>query len=102
MKSWYNLTKKEAYSLENEFISKEMGKYENDAMHIQVIIGIFVLLLCTVILTISIMLSSVKWYIFISLLLGIILGILIIVLATIEYHNKFNSWLEVTHKIIRK
>lgn len=102
MKSWYELTKKEANKLEKEFISNEMGEYENDAMHLQVITGVLILVLCTIILSMLIFLTEVKWYLFVLLLLGIILGIIIVVLATIEYHNKFNSWLEVEHKIIRK
>ena len=102
MKSWYDLSKKEAFELEEEFLSHEVAREENRAMHFQIIIGVFVLVFCTVLLSVFIMLATIEWYVFVLLLLGIIVGILLVLLSTIEYHSKFNSWLEIKHKIIKK
>jgi hypothetical protein len=102
MKSWYDLTNKEAKELERKFLSHEKAKEENLAMHMQIIIGIFLIVLCTSILTTLIIIDNIKWYIFIILLLSIFIGILLVILSTIEYHIKFNSWLEINHKIIKK
>lgn len=100
--SWYDLTKKEAYDLEKEFISKDMGKNANNAMHISIIIGIFTFVICTLILEFLMLSDYVDPYNFTIMVILIILGILIVVSATIEYHIKFNSWLKVKHKIIKK
>ncbi len=103
MKSWYDLTKKQAQELEHEFLNHEVAKEENMAMHLQIVIAVFVLVLCTTTLTMLLFfLGNITWYLFIILLLGIIVGILLVVLSTVEYHAKFNSWLEVKHKIIKK
>lgn len=100
--SWYDLSKKEAYDLEKEFVSKDMGRNANDAMHICVIIGIVVFVICTIILEILAICGGLNTYNFIVMILFILLGMIIVVGSTIEYHIKFNSWLKVKHKIIKK
>lgn len=102
MKSWYDLTKKEANELEKEFLTHEVAKEENKAMHLQIMLGVFVLVLCTLFLNIIIIIGEIKAYTFMILLFGIVIGIIIVVMSTIEYHLKFNSWLLVKHKIVKK
>lgn len=102
MKSWYDLTKKEANELEKEFLTHEVAKEENKAMHLQIMLGVFVLVLCTLFLNIIIIIGEIKAYTFMILLFGIVIGIIIVVMSTIEYHMKFNSWLLVKHKIVKK
>lgn len=102
MKSWYDLTKKEANELEKDFLTHEVAKEENKAMHLQIMLGVFVLVLCTLFLNIIIIIGEIKAYTFMILLLGIVIGIIIVVMSTIEYHMKFNSWLLVKHKIVKK
>ena len=101
-KSWYSLTKKETKKLEEEFLKNEVALSENRAMHIQIIVGVTLLVLCTIILSFSVLYSNIDTYLFIILLIGIFLGMTLVVMATIEYHMKFNSWLYVEHKIIKK
>ena len=100
--SWYDLSKEEACNLEKEFVSKDMGKVANDAMHICVIIGIFTFAICAFILEFFILSGCVTPYNFTMMITLILLGTLIVVGATIEYHIKFNSWLKVKHRIIKK
>lgn len=100
--SWYDLSKKEACNLEKEFTSKDMGKVANNAMHICVIIGIFTFVLCSFILEFFILSGYVTPYNFTVMIILILLGTFIVVGATIEYHTKFNSWLKVKHRIIKK
>lgn len=102
MKSWYDLTKKEANELEKEFLTHEVAKEENKAMHLQIMLGVFVLVLCTLFLNIIIIIGEIKAYTFMILLFGIVIAIIIVVMSTIEYHMKFNSWLLVKHKIVKK
>ena len=102
MKSWYDLTKKEANELEKEFLTHEVAKEENKAMHLQIMLGVFVLVLCTLFLNIIIFIGEIKAYTFMILLFGIVIAIIIVVMSTIEYHMKFNSWLLVKHKIVKK
>ena len=102
MKSWYDLTKKEANELEKDFLTHEVAKEENKAMHLQIMLGVFVLVLCTLFLNIIIIIGEIKAYTFMILLFGIVIGIIIVVMSTIEYHMKFNSWLLVKHKIVKK
>ena len=94
MKSWYDLTKKEANELEKEFLTHEVAKEENKAMHLQIMLGVFVLVLCTLFLNIIIIIGEIKAYTFMILLFGIVIAIIIVVMSTIEYHMKFNSWLK--------
>ena len=101
-KSWYDLSYKKAYELEKEFVSHDMGKDANQAMHIQVVLGIFTFVLSALLLVFLLLSHLVNPYIFTILLLFIILGMIIVVGGTIEYHLKFNSWLKVTKKIIKK
>lgn len=101
-KSWYDLSYEEAIELEKEFVSKDMGKNANDAMHICVVIGIVTFVFFTILLSVSLMLKSINVYSFIIMLGFILLGIVIVVGSTIEYHIKFNSWLYVKKKIIKK
>lgn len=100
--SWYDLSKNEAYRLEREFISKDMGKNANDAMHICVIIGIVTFVICSLILEFLMISGNINCYNFTIMLVLILLGGIIVVSATFEYHVKFNSWLKVKHKIIKK
>jgi len=102
MKSWYSLNKKDTKKLENEFLKGEVAKEENLAMHIQIVLGVFLIVLCSTLLTEIIMFNVNNNYLFVILLIGTLLGILIVVMSTIEYHIKFNSWLEIKHKIIKK
>ena len=102
MKSWYDLSKKESKKLEQEFLSHEVAREENKAMHLQIIFGVFVLVLSTIILNEMILFNVENNYLFIILLLGIFIGITIVVMSTIEYHIKFNSWLSIKHNIIKK
>ena len=89
MKSWYELTKKEAKKLEDEFLSHE-------------VFAVILIFINTVIMYMSLVLKCINPYIFIILLLAILSGIFIVVMATIEYHIKFNSWLLTKHKIVKK
>lgn len=100
-RSWYDLSKKEAIELEKEFTSKDMGKSANDAMHICIIIGIIITIIFSFLLGIF-LISLNNPYIFTMIITFILLGIIIIVRSTIEYHTKFNSWLEINKKIIKK
>ena len=102
MKSWYDLKKEEAEKLEKEFLSHEVAREENLAMHLQIILGIFLVVICFSILFAMLLVNNINMYVFILLLLGIFMGILIVVMATIEYHIKFNSWLLTKHKIVKK
>ena len=102
MKSWYDLTKKDAIKLENEFLGYEVAKEENMAMHLQIILGVVVLVLCTLTLSLILFYGNPSIYLFVILLLGILTGIIIVVMSTVEYHSKFNSWLYVKHKIVKK
>ena len=99
-KSWYDLDNQEAKKLEQEFLSHEMGKYANDAMHICVIIGIITFVLSAIIL--ATFLSNMTPYLFVIMILFIISGMIIIVGSTIEYHVKFNAWLKTAKKRINK
>lgn len=100
--SWYDLSKEDTCRLEKEFVSNDMGKIANDAMHICVIIGIFTFVICSFILEFLMISKLVNPYNFTVLVILILLGTLIVVGATIEYHIKFNSWLKVNYKIIKK
>ena len=100
--SWYDLSKEEACNLEKEFISKDMGKVANNAMHICVVIGIFTFVICSFILEFLMLSGCVTPYSFTVMIILILLGTFIVVGATIEYHTKFNSWLKVKHRIIKK
>lgn len=102
MKSWYSLTKKDARKLEDEFLKHEVAREENIAMHLQIVLGILLVIICTSILFAFIITDIINWYIFVLLLFGLIMGIIIVAMATIEYHIKFNSWLLVKHKIVKK
>ncbi len=101
-KSWYDLSYKEASTLEKEFISHDIGKDANDAMHLCIVIGIITFVLSAIILAILIFNNKLNPYVFTILILGILLGMIIVVASTIEYHIKFNSWLKTTKKIIKK
>lgn len=101
-KSWYDLSVEETNKLEKEFISNDMGKVANDAMHICVITGIMVFVFNAIILSILLLTNCINPYSFTILILFIIFGLIIVVSSTIEYHIKFNSWLKVTKKIIKK
>ncbi len=101
-KSWYDLSYKEAKKLESEFISHDIGSDANYAMHLCVIIGIITFVLSAIILSTLMLINKINPYTFTILLLGIILGMIIVVSSTIEYHIKFNSWLKITKKIIKK
>ena len=101
-KSWYDLSYDEAYKLEKEFISHDMGNDANKAMHLQIIIGIVTFLLGAIFLLIMFFRNILTLYSFTIMLLFIILGIVVVVSSTIEYHMKFNSWLKVKKKIIKK
>lgn len=100
--SWYDLSKEEASDLEREFISNDMGRDANVAMHICIIIGVIVFVICTVILEVLVISGGVNPYNFVVMILFILLGMVIVVGSTIEYHMKFNSWLKVKYKIIKK
>lgn len=102
MKSWYSLTKKDARELENEFLKHEVAREENIAMHLQIVLGILLVIICTSILFACIITNVINWYVFVLLLFGLIMGIIIVAMATIEYHIKFNSWLLIKHKIVKK
>ena len=102
MKSWYDLTKKESKKLESEFLTHEVAKEENLAMHLQIVLGVSLIILCTLLLCLLFFSENINCYLFIMLLIGIFMGIIIVVMSTIEYHLKFNSWLEINHKIVKK
>lgn len=102
MKSWYDLKKEEAKRLELEFLEYEVAREENIAMHLQVFFGIFLVVVCFSILLAMVLLNVDNIYVFVLLLFGLIMGIIIVVMATIEYHIKFNSWLLIKHKIVKK
>ena len=101
-KSWYDLSYKDAEKLEKEFLSHELGKDANYAMKICIIIGIITFVFSAIILSTIMLINKLNPYIFTILILGIVMGMLIVVLSTIEYHIKFNSWLKVTKKIRKK
>ena len=101
-KSWYDLSFKEAYSLEKEFISHDMGGNANHAMHTCVVIGIVTFVLSAVLLAIMLFSESMNSYLFVVAILFMLFGMILVVASTIEYHIKFNSWLEVTKNIIKK
>ena len=102
MKSWYDLKKKEALQLEKEFLEHEVAREENLAMHMQIILGVFLVVICFSILFFMLIFDMVNVYAFILMLFGTLMGIIIVVMSTIEYHIKFNSWLLVKHKIVKK
>ena len=102
MKSWYELDKKRARKLEKEFLEHEVAREENLAMHLQIILGIFLVVICFSILFALLIVNKLNVYLFVLLLLGTIIGMIIIVMATIEYHIKFNSWLLIKYKIVKK
>lgn len=101
-KSWYDLSFKEAEMLEKEFISHDMGRDANDAMHLCIIAGIFTFVLSAIIMGIMFVCNNINVYLFVITLLFVILGMVIVVMGTIEYHIKFNSWLKETKSIIKK
>ena len=101
-KSWYDLSYKEVCELEKEFMSHDMGKYANQAMHIQIMIGIITFVFGALVLVFLLLSDFINSYIFTIMLLFILLGMIIVVASTIEYHIKFNSWLKVKKKIIKK
>ena len=101
-KSWYDLSYEKSCELEQEFISHDMGKYANQAMHIQVMIGIITFVVSAILLALLLYSSVLSIYMFVILIMFIVLGMVIIVASTIEYHMKFNSWLKVTKRIIKK
>ena len=102
MKSWYDLSYEEAFQLEKEFISHDMGKDANHAMHICILIGIFTFVFSSLVLVFLMLSRFITPYNFTILILLIFLGILIVVGGTIEYHIKFNSWLKIAKNIIKK
>ena len=102
MKSWYELRKDDAYKLEQEFLKNEIAREENLAMHLQIILGMFFVITCFSIIFYMIVCHVNSLDVFILLLFGLIMGIVIVVMSTIEYHIKFNSWLLVKHKIVKK
>lgn len=101
-RSWYDLDRNTASKLEREFISNDMGKDANRAMHICIIIGILSFVIPTVMIDVMIINGGINIYSFLILFLIVILGMIIVVGSTIEYHIKFNSWLKVKHRIIKK
>ncbi len=101
-KSWYDLSYQKASELEKEFISHDMGKDANNAMHICIIIGIVTFVFNSIVLFIMLFSHILNLYSFLILIMFIILGLLIVVLSTIEYHIKFNSWLYVSKNIVKK
>lgn len=103
MKSWYDLNDNEVKKLEQEFIDSHQGHKEHNAMYICVTSGVVIAIVSTIYLGVYLMYSlNPNPYIFIISLLFIIVGTLMVYLATIEYHKKYNSYLEIKHKIIRK
>lgn len=102
MKSWYDLKREEACKLEKEFLKNEIAREENLAMHLQIILGMFFVITCFAVIFYMVVCNVNSVYVFILLLLGLIMGIVIVVMSTIEYHIKFNSWLLVKHKIVKK
>ena len=101
-KSWYDLSYEEAYKLEKEFVSNDMGMDANKAMHMQIVVGIITFLLGTMFLVIMLFNQVINPYAFVIMILFVIFGIIIVVGGTIEYHCKFNSWLKVKKRIIKK
>lgn len=101
-KSWYDLSYKESQKLEQEFISHDMGKDANYAMHLCVIVGIITFVLSSIVLAILMLMNNINPYSFTILIFGILFGMILVVGTTIEYHIKFNSWLKTTKKIIKK
>ena len=101
-KSWYDLSDKESCQLEREFISHDMGRYANDAMHICVIIGIITFVFSAIMISIMLFYGNVNPYLFTIFILFTLLGLILVVGSTIEYHMKFNSWLYVNKRIIKK
>lgn len=102
MRSYYDLSRVEANKLEREFKSNDMGREVVDAMHVCVGIGIFTFVVS--IISIMFMMASgfINIYNFMILFLLLILGIAIVVGSTIEYQIKYNSWLRVSKRIIKK
>lgn len=104
MKSWYEISNQEAINLEKEFKNTPQGKKACQAMHICITIGLLVTIITTIIFSNYLInnLSSINPYLFTILILFLITGITIIYLSTIEYQQKYNSYLEIKHKLIRK
>ncbi len=100
--SWYDLSKKETSQLEKEFISKDMGKEANDAMHICIVLAVCLLIICSFVLGVMVLFPASNPYLFVLMLLLVACSMVIVVGSTIEYHIKFNSWLKVSKKIIKK
>ena len=78
-KSWYDLSYEEAYKLEKEFISHDMGMDANRAMHMQVVVGIITFLLGTMFLVIMLFNRVINPYAFVIMLLFVFFGIIIVV-----------------------
>lgn len=102
LKSWYDLSKEEAYNLEKDFLKNDMGKEANEAMHICIIIGIITFVFSALAIEFLLISGTITPYNFTIMLILTLLGTLIVVLSTIEYHIKFNSWLKIKHNIIKK
>lgn len=101
-RSWYELSRDEASALEREFVRQDMGKIANEAMHICILIGIFTFVISTICIVCFMASKMINLYNFTILLFLLILGIVVVVASTIEYQMKFNSWLKVSKKIIKK
>lgn len=102
MRSYYDLSRVEARKLEKEFHSNDMGKEAVDAMHVCVGIGIFTFIISIFSIIFMMISGFINIYNFMILFLLFILGIIIVVSSTIEYQIKYNSWLKISKKIVKK
>ena len=101
-KSWYDLSYGDAKKLENEFVSHDLGRDANMAMHLCVMIGIITFVVSALFLMFMFLNENFNPYLFVIMVLFVFLGMIIIVGSTIEYHVKFNSWLLVSKNIVKK
>lgn len=100
MKSFYELSMKEALKLEKEFLKLELGHRAHTIWITNNIMGITLASLASIYLIIHTYSNfSNNFYILAILLL--FLGLSIVYSATYEYHRKLNSWLRTSKKIIR-
>jgi len=101
MKSFYDLTIKEAKNFEKEFQNLPLGAYAHMIWVGNNIIGIIFSSVSVIILIMlafgDTQINLISCFFFFTLLFGLF----IVYSATLEYHKKLNSWLRVSRKIVR-
>lgn len=101
MKSFYELTKEDASTLEVEFLKLEQGRHAHKIWVLNNIMGILLSSTSIIVLVLQIMIHSNNLLLFVLFCLFLVFGLFVVYSGTIEYHKKLNSWLRVSKKVVK-